>query len=258
MNSRDGEYIDLLIPNFNGHEAVQLCILSILKRTAYKSYKIIVLDNLGNGQDRDWLRKQRDAENIELIENDGAIKKPGQAMTALLRHTTAELACHMESDVEILRADWLNLMVSQIRDWQRDIVVCRYFPAKSNANWWVSPVVGPECILFNMPLYRQIMEDDDMQQSSVKFEDYKYRFVFDEIEPPPKPNGYVNLDTCWKLTEKLRFENRWGFNIQFLPINFFYNYVWHYGGISTRGLRPEIQPRWRKIRERLAMLERER
>ena len=248
--------IDILIPNFNGHEALKLCIESIRRRTHYTpGYKIIVLDNPGDGMDRTWLNEYLRADKIDILIEEDQNYKSGESLVRLLRKTGAPLACVIESDVEISHPAWLTYMAQNIKDWKHDVLVARYFPPQIKLNHYWSPTWGPECALLNMSLYREMSDEtDDWQQRGITFADYPHKELFLGMLLDPPMRDYVNLDTGWRLYEKLRWENRWGFNVQPIGAMFFATFVKHYGGISTRGDRPEIQPRWEEIRRRLKML----
>ncbi len=246
--------VTILIPNFNGHAAIQLCIESIMARTHTVDYSILVYDNLGDGQDRTYLRGMRDAGRIALIENDGYTRRPGESMTELANACRTRYACFLESDCEVIDGGWLALMMGLIAKAPHTIGVGRYFPAGPHCQTFFAPVWGPECLLLDMDLYRPIAEPHDWQQRSILIELYPHKEIFYGMVPPDGFNGTVNLDTCWRFTEKVEFERERGLRVESLPPTFFYRHVRHYGGISTRGDRPEIQPRWEAIRKQLANL----
>jgi hypothetical protein len=248
--------ITILVPNFQGHEAIALCLESIMARTHSVEYGILVYDNLGDGKDRAYLRAMRDAGRIELIENDGRARKPGESMTELANACRTRFACFLESDCEVIDGGWLALMRGLIERHPRTIGVGRYFAAGPHTRTFYVPVWGPECLLINMDLYRPIAEPHDWQQRSISTELYPYAHIFAGMRPPDGYNGTVNLDTCWRFTEKVEFETERGLRVEPLPHGFFYSHVRHYGGISTRGQNPEIQPRWEAIRKSLAELRR--
>jgi hypothetical protein len=108
-----------------------------------------------------------------------------------------------------------------------------------------------------MGKYRLMAEPHDWQQRSVKLDDYPYREIFAKMPRPWDFDGTVNLDTCWRFSEKIIFENRWGYKVAPLPKDFFARYIVHYGGLSTRADRPEIRPRWERVRERLRLIRQE-
>jgi glycosyltransferase involved in cell wall biosynthesis len=248
--------VDILIPNYSGHEALKLCIESIRRRTNYPSgYKIIVLDNPGDGSDRTWLNEYLRADRIDMLIEEDQNYKSGESLVRLLRKSGAPLACALESDCEILHGGWLTYLAQNIKDWNHDVLVARFFPPQIKLNHYWTPAWGPECALVNMPLYREMADGtDDWQQRGMAFTDYAHKEIFDGIAREPGMRDYVNLDTGWRIYEKLRWENRWGFSVQPIGKTFFSIFVKHYGGISTRGDRPEIQPRLAEIRRRLKSL----
>ncbi|MBE3087776.1 MAG: hypothetical protein IMZ71_01470, partial [Chloroflexi bacterium] len=219
-------------------------------------YSILVYDNLGDGKDRAYLQAMRDAGRIELIENDGWTRRPGESMTELAKTCTTRYACFLESDCEIIDGGWLALMMGLIARHPRTVGVGRYFAPGPHGVTFYAPVWGPECLLIDMDLYRPIVEPNDWQQRSIPTELYPHARIFAGMRPPDGYNGTVNLDTCWRFTEKVEFETERGFRVEPLPLTFFATHVRHYGGISTRGTRPEIQPRWEAIRKRLGELRR--
>ena len=246
--------VTILVPNYQGHEAVALCLESVMARTHSVDYSILVYDNLGDGQDRAYLRGMQGVRRIELIENDGMTRKPGESMTELATACRTRYACFLESDCEIIDGGWLALMLGLIGKHPQTIGVGRYFKAGPHCLTFFAPVWGPECLLIDMDLYRPIAEPSDWQQRSIPTELYPYADIFNGIRPPEGYDGTVNLDTCWRFTEKIEFERERGLRIEPLPLTFFATHVRHYGGISTRGHRPEIQPRWEAIRASLGEL----
>jgi len=246
--------VEIVIPNYNGHEAIALCLEAIRRRTAYPTYGITVLNNPGDGQDAPYLRLLRDARAIRLIETDHD-RKPGEAMYDLLHASPSNWVCHMESDVEVLTPDWLDILMRPIQNPECDIAVARWIMAWDDDKAVTPPVWGPEVMLLNLRLYRPFLEPDDFQQRSIPLADYKYRARLPVILPP-NYSGYVNLDTCWRFTEKVTYENSARFRVAHIPAGYFGFKVRHYDGISTRPTRPEIQPRWAMIRTNLAALRR--
>ena len=111
MSGRDKLTVSILIANYQGHEAIELCIESILKRTQFDSYKIMVMDSSPeDSPDKAYLRRQRDRGKIGLLESERKLGH-GTALTQLLKHCDAEFACLLDSDCEILMSDWLAVLV---------------------------------------------------------------------------------------------------------------------------------------------------
>jgi len=258
-----------LISNYQGHEAVELCIESILKRTVYNSYKIIVLDSSPKDSgDREYLRYQRDKNNIELMESEVKLGH-GAALSKLLQRCDTGLACLLDSDCEIFQGDWLSVLANKIRN-ANDLGVARFrWGGVAADNHCVAPVYWPCVMLLNVNLYRDFEGEDDWQQKGIEYSDYKYKHIF-------KKDGYsksgliitmpnqrevkkdnVGRDTAWRFTEKVLFETDNKYKIHPMPLNFWNIRVKHYGGITRNHFRPEhpiIAPRWQMIKENLKKL----
>jgi hypothetical protein len=246
----------ILISNFQGHEALELCVESILKRTEH-DYRITVFDSTGKGSgDRKYLDKAEREGRINLL----AVESPashGQAITAMLKECRGGFACLLDNDVEILMGDWLSVLMARITSY-RDAGVARFISARAHHANLFAPVFWSACMLLNLALYRKIMGDDIWSQMQIRFENYPHRWIFDGIERPQNFSGIVYCDTEWRFTEKLLFENKEGFIVQELPSAFLDDSIRHYGGMSRNWRQPEvIEDRWNEIRKNLRKLREE-
>lgn len=264
--------ISILIANYEGHEAVELCVESILKRTRDTGYKIIVLDSSPeDSRDKAYLRKQKWDGNIGLIESERKLGH-GAALTRLLRRCDTPLACLLDSDCEILQSDWLSLLAVRIKH-ADDLGVARFRHGGVSVDFQgIAPVYWPCVMLLNVSLYRSFEGDTDWQQNGATYADYKYKKIFDK--PGYTQNGLVitrpgqreikhkNVarDTAWRFTEKVLFETGGKYRIHPMPHNYWEVKVKHYGGITRNHFRPEhpvMKPRWEMIKKNLARLRRE-
>lgn len=259
----------ILIANYQGHEAVELCIESILKRTKNSDYKIIVMDSSPEDSgDKKYLEAQRDRNNIELMESERKLGH-GAALARLLKRCDTGLACLMDSDCEIFEEDWLSVLVNKIRN-ANDLAVARFrFGGVATDNHCIAPVYWPCVMLLNVFLYRKFEGEDDWQQNGIDYSNYKYKHIFERVgysqfgliitNPGQREikKGNVGRDTAWRFTEKVLFETGNKYKIHPMPENFWDVRVKHYGGITRNHSRPEhpmIAPRWKTIKENLKKL----
>jgi len=259
----------ILIANYQGHEATELCIESILERTRFNDYEIIVMDSSPeDSRDRKYLRMQRDRYNIELIESKVKLGH-GAALAKLLKQCNTEFACLMDSDCEVLEGDWLSVLVKKIRN-ANDLGVAKFKWGGVSANHQgIAPLYWPCVMLLNIPLYRKFEGEDDWQQNGIAYADYKYKKIFDKAGWIQ--NGLVvtypgqrevrdknaGRDTAWRFTEKVLFETDNKYRMYPMPLNFWDIRIKHYGGITRNHFRPEhpmIAPRWEIIKENLKKL----
>jgi len=259
----------ILIANFQGHEAVELCIESILARTKNTDYKIIVMDSSPeDSPDKEYLWRQKDSGNIELMESERKLGH-GQALSYLLRRCKTRFACLLDSDCEILQWDWLSVLIDKIKN-VNDLGVARFRHGGVNASFQcIAPVYWPCTMLLNIPLYRTFEGDKDWQQNGIAYANYSYKQIFNT--PGCTQNGLVvtrpgqrevkhknvGRDTAWRFTEKVLFETNNRYVMHPMPRNYWEVKVKHFGGITRNHSRPDhpvIKPRWATIRKNLRVL----
>ena len=102
----------LIMPTRNGLALVRQCIESLLSKTDYPHYEIIIVDN--GSDDPDVLRYLRTLEAnpiIRILRDDRPFNFSAlnNAAVAVAR---GELVCLLNNDVEIINPDWLRQMVS--------------------------------------------------------------------------------------------------------------------------------------------------
>jgi len=243
----------ILIANFKGEEAVELCIESILQRTKYNDYKIVVLESSPeNHRDKQYLKSHRDKNNIELLESEEPISH-GTALVKLIKHCDTEHACIIDSDCQILMGDWLSTLAGLLKG-ENDLGVAKFRKAWYSELYCWAPIYWA-CVLFlNVKLYREFEGEDDWSQRNTSIDEYKYKHIFGDSWPK---RDIVSRDTAWLFTQKVLFETGNKYKIHPIPLNFWDIRLKHYGGISRNHWRPEhpqVAPRLVAIKRDLAML----
>jgi len=246
----------ILISSWWSHVALEMTIESILKRTVYDNYKIVVCDSSSNNsKERQYLRQKRDSGNIELLECTDRGKlgflKHGEAINRLLQCCSTELACLLDSDIEILEGDWLSTLADFIRNGKDlgagDLRKGGCFLPQSIFR---GPLYHPSCLFLNMPAYRCFGTDDDWPEKGILMAEYKYKYKFDNwpqcegnnlvYNYDPKMAG-VHYDTAGRFTEKVLWENPEGLRMYSLPPNFIRSAygislgpkIYHFEGMSA-------------------------
>lgn len=104
--------VSLIIPTRNGLNFLKKCINSIIEKTSYKNYEIILVDN---GSDDistlkyiSWLQKNYD---IQVI-RDGRPFNYSALNNAAVKLAKGELVALINNDIEVITPDWLSEMVS--------------------------------------------------------------------------------------------------------------------------------------------------
>ncbi len=104
--------VSIIIPTRNGHHLISRCIDTLVAKTLYPNYEILVIDN---GSDEpatlDYFR-QIESDRIAVLRYDApfnysAINNHG------VRHARGSIIALLNNDLEILHGEWLDEMVSQ-------------------------------------------------------------------------------------------------------------------------------------------------
>jgi len=225
--------ISILISSWHGGEAIELCIESLLARTSYPYWRIIVLDSSGEGsKDKVYLRGQRNFGNITLWEHESQLSH-GEAIARLIKVCNTPLACILDSDVEILHKSWLNILVSPLKT-EKDLGVAQlrpdgYFPESKT---WRTPAYLPYCMILNITLYKFIQDDSDWPERYIKPEEYEHKNKFPVLGN--KGIEAIHYDTAGMFTEKVLFRNNeHDFNVYNMPNDFWVYWINHHEGMSA-------------------------
>jgi GT2 family glycosyltransferase len=104
--------VSLIIPTRNGRKLLETCISSILERTTYPNYEIVVVDN-GSDDPRalEYFDDLRRMDNVEVI-HDGRPFNYSMLNNAAVASAGGSIVGLVNNDVEVITPDWLTEMVS--------------------------------------------------------------------------------------------------------------------------------------------------
>jgi len=105
--------VSIVIPTRDKADILQQCIDSILLRTAYPNYEIIIVDNgsVEQGTFNYFQSLRRLSVKLKIIRDDSSFNYSRVNNMAVMQ-ASGEFVCLMNNDIEILNPDWLNEMVS--------------------------------------------------------------------------------------------------------------------------------------------------
>jgi O-antigen biosynthesis protein len=121
--------VSIIIPTRDGVELLRQCIDSIQKRTLYRRYEIIVMDNGSEKpQTLSYLERLDSTENIRVIRDSSPFN-----FSALNNRAAAEARgaylCLLNNDIEVISTDWLHEMVSLAsRQGTGAVGACLWYP----------------------------------------------------------------------------------------------------------------------------------
>jgi O-antigen biosynthesis protein len=105
--------VTLIIPTYNGHKILKTCINSILNKTTYANYEVIIIDNRTNCEKTLGFINSTVANNshIRVLKwdqpfNFSAINNFG------VSQAKGEIVGLINNDIEVISPDWLSEMVS--------------------------------------------------------------------------------------------------------------------------------------------------
>lgn len=120
--------VSIIIPNKDQSEALKKCLDSIRKKTSYRNYEIIIVENNSEEPETFAFYKKIAGEKIKIVTWEGefnysAINNFG------VRHARGDYLLLLNNDVEIINVDWLTEMLSHCQRKEVGIVGAKlYYP----------------------------------------------------------------------------------------------------------------------------------
>lgn len=106
--------VSLVIPTVQGGKHLKACIDSILVKTAYEHYEILIVDG-GSHEDNtvDCLRAVMDSAGIRIIQADSSQRSDAHLYNIGVQQAQGDVVGLLHDDVEVIENDWLDELVSQ-------------------------------------------------------------------------------------------------------------------------------------------------
>ena len=100
--------VSIIIPTRNGRELVQRCIESILSKSSYARYEIILIDNASDDAVAvDYFKQLSGHPCIRVLRDDRRFNYSA-LNNAAVQHARGELICLLNNDTEVISPDWLQ------------------------------------------------------------------------------------------------------------------------------------------------------
>lgn len=201
--------VSIVIPSKDNYDVLKMCISSVFRKTSYKNYEVIVVDNGSNEENKhkimsliqeygcSYLYEQKDF-NFSWMCNKGAKAAKGQYVLFL------------NDDIEITEPEWLSVMTGQAQVSYTGAVGCKlYYPNGRIQHAGVLNLpIGPGHCLYggqdNLNYYygRNLLDYNFTAVTGaclmVSMEKFKEVGGFDE----DLPVAYNDVALCFKLVEK--------------------------------------------------------
>ncbi|MBT4147586.1 MAG: glycosyltransferase [Gammaproteobacteria bacterium] len=106
--------VSIVIPTRNGFHLLQRCIESIVAKTTYANYELIIIDN---GSDDlvalRYLQRLQESGQATIIRDDSPFNYAALNNKAVAQ-ANGEIIALLNNDLEVINADWLGEMVSHV------------------------------------------------------------------------------------------------------------------------------------------------
>ena len=103
--------VSLIIPTRDHAALLQTCLDSVLERSSYPAYEILVIDNGSVEPETAALFARLPGDRVRVLRDDAPFNYSALNNRAA-REARGELLCLMNNDIEVLTPDWLEEMVS--------------------------------------------------------------------------------------------------------------------------------------------------
>ena len=102
--------VSIVIPTRDKVDLLRACVQSILERTTYENYEIVIVDNGSVEPNTVTYLKSLTAERITTIRDDAPFNY-SRLNNRAVQASSGEMVCLLNNDIEVLTADWLEEMV---------------------------------------------------------------------------------------------------------------------------------------------------
>ncbi|MDR6468651.1 GT2 family glycosyltransferase [Paraburkholderia graminis] len=103
--------VSLIIPTRDGVDLLRQCIESVLLRTIYPNYEIIVVDNGSVKEETlSYFAQISEKSNVRVVRDDSPFNYSALNNRAVAM-ATGDYLCLLNNDIEVISPDWLNEMV---------------------------------------------------------------------------------------------------------------------------------------------------
>ncbi|MEK6819361.1 MAG: glycosyltransferase family 2 protein, partial [Nanoarchaeota archaeon] len=121
---KEEPFVCIIITNWNGGEKVLKCVSSLIKKTTYKNYKIILVDNGSKDSSHEKIKnKYKQIDVLCLKENIGFTKGTNTGWSYAFKNYKPDYICDMNNDIITIQGGWLTLMVKELEK-DKNLGIC--------------------------------------------------------------------------------------------------------------------------------------
>lgn len=105
--------VSIIIPTRNGLKHLRRCIHSLLERTDYPNFEIIVVDHLSDDPNILAFFREIRLQGVRILAHPEAAFNFSAINNRAVPHTTGSILAFLNNDLEVINHDWLQEMVAQ-------------------------------------------------------------------------------------------------------------------------------------------------
>ena len=104
--------VSIIIPTHNAYKLIKKCITSLRKKTSYRNFEIIIIDNRSDEPRAcKYLNSLSKNKDIDVIRDDRPFNYSALNNKAV-SSAKGDILCFLNNDIEVVTEDWLTEMVS--------------------------------------------------------------------------------------------------------------------------------------------------
>lgn len=103
--------VSIIIPTRDHADILGVCLESVLKKTSYPHFEIIVVDNGSVEQETQQLLDRQPQDKVRVVRDDAPFNY-SRLNNLAVKAAKGDVLCLMNNDIEVLTPDWLEEMLS--------------------------------------------------------------------------------------------------------------------------------------------------
>lgn len=104
--------VSIIIPTRDGMEVLRPCIESLIEKTDYSNYEVVILDNGSEKEETLRFLEELSLKSNFKIVRDGGGFNYSRINNKAVEYSEGDLVCLLNNDIEIIDKNWLKEMVS--------------------------------------------------------------------------------------------------------------------------------------------------
>ena len=104
-------FVSIIIPTRDRADLLDMCLNSVLRKSTYENYEIIVVDNGSVEEETEKLLDRQPKDRVRVIRDDSPFNY-SRLNNLAVEKSNGNVICLMNNDIEVLTPDWLEEMLS--------------------------------------------------------------------------------------------------------------------------------------------------